>query len=302
MESSGKNLFPFGAATLSEVTSIIRSQCVDEEVGNLDSIITDWRRASKEFQKLVKEERGAPESIVVGDTDPSLHPELERISSDPLFRKTFSQLPFEFKMVEVGKLVAPQRLVNLDYVENLKRSLPNGPKLFDLVSFCLKPTQTPPAPKVMQSAQNAFAFSSPSQDFRFLGGYPKKVEQGDIEASTGGGLPVIAITLLLGYGTSTCNAFKVGSRMVLNNGFHRIYTLESVGIKNAPMLVQIVNNPDLEFPQQVAGLPKDYLVENPRPVLMKDFVDERLVRTIRVKPRIMNVQVAWNSQQSFVPI
>jgi hypothetical protein len=298
----GTSLFPYGVATLAEVTGMIRSQCTDEEVGNLDTIVTEWREASRRFQELVQRESGLPETIAITEVDDSTQSELREIASDTLFRKSFSLLPFEFKMVEIGKLVAPQRLVNLDYVGQLKSALPKDPSHLELVKFCLKQSQAPPVPKMMQLAQNAFAFSSPSQDFRFLGGYPKPLDRGDVEASTGGGLPVAAITLLLGYGASTCNAFRVGSRLVLNNGFHRMFALESMGVKNAPILVQRVENPDLEFPAQVAGLPKDYLLENPRPVLMRDFVDTALIRTIHVKPRMMNIQIAWNSQQSFVPI
>jgi len=159
-----------------------------------------------------------------------------------------------------------------------------------------------PRPKELQIAQNAYAYSSPSSDFRFLGGYPKLLTEEDIKSSLGGGLPVAAIILLLGYGSSTCNVFSVGRREILNNGFHRMYTLLEMGVEFAPLVVQKIINPDLELPPQVAGLPKEYLVGHPRPVLMKDFFDRKLVRIIHKKPRIKNVQIGWNSQQSFVPV
>jgi hypothetical protein len=210
--------------------------------------------------------------------------------------------PLEFRLVELEKLVAAQRYVNLDYVEQLTASLPPKPGMEDLIRFCLSPQRPQPLPKSMQMAPNAMSYSSPSADFRFLGGFPKALSEGDVKAAIGGGVPVAAIVLLVGYGSSTCNAFSVDNRIILNNGFHRVYTLLDMGVKLAPLVIQKITNPGLELPPQIAGLPSDYLVDHARPVLMKDFFDTELVRVIHKKPRIKSVQVAWNSGQSFVPI
>lgn len=72
--------------------------------------------------------------------------------------------------------------------------------------------------------------------------------------------------------------------MVLNNGFHRMYTLGDMGVKYAPVVAQKIANPELEPLPTVGRLPKEYLIENPRPVLMKDFFDKELVRTIHRSP------------------
>jgi len=90
--------------------------------------------------------------------------------------------------------------------------------------------------------------------------------------------------------------------MVLNNGFHRMYTLGDMGVKYASVVVQKIANPELEPPPTVAGFLKEYLIGNPRPVLMKDFFDKELVRIIHRKSRMPSVQVAWSAQQSVVPI
>jgi hypothetical protein len=295
-------LFPYGAATLAEVVNIVRSQCIEEEIGNLNMITSDWRQSSNHFQALIKNEPGLAETIGVQNIEESYLERLAEIASDLLFKQSFSLLPTEFKLVEIGKLVAPQRLVNLGYVERLRKLIPRVPGMKDLIDFCLQPKQTPPPPKSLQLAQNLFSFSSPSQDFRFLGGYQKILEEDDVKASTGGGLPVSALVLLLGYGSPTSNVYSIGNRMILNNGFHRMFALEDMGIEYAPVLVQKVGNSDLEFPEVVAGLPKDYLIEHQRPVLLKDFIDPKLVRTLRTKPRMMNVQIGWNFQQTFVPV
>jgi len=61
-------------------------------------------------------------------------------------------------------------------------------------------------------------------------------------------------------------------------------TLGDMGVKYASVVVQKIANPKLEPPPTVAGFPKEYLIENPRPVLMKDFFDEELVRIIHRNP------------------
>src|SRR5438309_1607221 len=124
---AGTTLFPYGAATLAEVMNVIRTQCTEQEVANLEKTIAEWREASKHFQNLIKSEAGEAETIGIKDTDASVQTKLEKIASDPLFKQAFSMLPTEFRLVEIGKIVAPQRLVNLDYVRQLRSSLPKDP-------------------------------------------------------------------------------------------------------------------------------------------------------------------------------
>lgn len=297
-----KTAFPFGVSTLAEVTNIIRTQCTDEEAANLEALGDEWREAAKYFLEVLNKELGIADTIDVKEIDQSCGERLVSISSDILFKQSFSMIPIEFKLVEIGKVVAPQRLVNLEYVEELKTTLTSAPSVEELIEFCLQPKQVPPEPKRMQIAPNVFTYSSSSVDFRFLGGYPKQLTEEDVKASTGGGLPMAAIVLLVGYGSPTCNVFLVGKRMILNNGFHRMYCLADMGVKYAPLVVQKVANPDLELQPVIAGLPKDYLIGHPRPVLVKDFLDKNLIKIIHTKPRMTNVQIGWNFQQSAVPI
>ena len=97
------------------------------------------------------------------------------------------------------------------------------------------------------------------------------------------------------------NVFRWGNRVVLNNGFHRVYTLRRIGVTEVPVIVQHVGNPQLEFPPQVAGLPKEYLLGAPRPVVMKDFFENGFTITLRVRERLKLVTVAIGGSQHEVP-
>jgi len=143
-------------------------------------------------------------------------------------------------------------------------------------------------------------FSSRSLDLRFLGGFPKPISEDDIRVAHMGGQPAQVISLLVGFGAAPINAWQVGKRLVLANGFHRIVALRSAGISNAPMVVRQVTNPDIEFPENYLGLSRSYLL-GPRPVLVGDFFDEDLTIEVRLKPRRKVVKVAWGPEDSVVP-
>lgn len=67
------------------------------------------------------------------------------------------------------------------------------------------------------------------------------------------------------------------------------------------MVVRHVANPDIEFPEQFLNLPKSYLLQGQRPVLIKDFFDSELTLEILLKPRRRSIQVQWGAIPGIVP-
>src|SRR2546425_13264169 len=108
------------------------------------------------------------------------------IAEDPLFQASSSTVPVSFAIVAIDRLVAPQREVNLDYVDVLRGRL-GGTDITNLVEFCLAPRAAPPEIRVLQNARNQVTFTSHSLDLRFLGGYPKPLEEGDVRVAHHGG-------------------------------------------------------------------------------------------------------------------
>jgi hypothetical protein len=293
----------YGVCTQPEVISFLRSQCILKDEAELKAILADWRTSASAFASATSTLNfgDLPETIEVKDFPAREVKLLEKVVEDPLFQKSFSMLPQSFKIVEIDKIVAGQRYVNLDYVENLAATIPKNPDLEFLVRFCLLKKSDAPAPAELALAPNAYGFRSESTDFRFLGGYPKPLGPDDIAAAVGGGEPVAAIVLLVGYGSPQVNLFQVGNRMILNNGFHRLFALRSKGILHAPVVVQQITNVDLELPPLIAGLPSQYQVRAPRPSMMKDFLNPEFVREVRMKSRDKNVQIQWNANQVDIP-
>jgi hypothetical protein len=260
-----------------------------------------WDGLQKHVRTLIKREAGQADTIQVKPIPDMYHSYIEAFASDPLFQKTFSHLPISFNLVEIDKLVAPQRTVNLNYVSRLLDSYPKSPKINDLLNICVSPNRKLDPIQHLEVAPNTHVFSSPNSDIRFLGAFVKKLSSEDLDYAVLGGLPAAAVIAFVGYGGAPINVLKADSRVVLNNGFHRVYALRSAGITEIPVVVQHVKNVQLEFPQAVAGLPKDYLLNVPRPVLVKDFFEKDFAITIRVRERIKMVTVGINLGQHEVP-
>ena len=49
--------------------------------------------------------------------------------------------------------------------------------------------------------------------------------------------------------------YRVGRRLILANGFHRLYALRALGVTHAPVLVLQVTHPQLELPPAIAETP-----------------------------------------------
>lgn len=292
--------FLLGAMQQAQVAMTVRHLGTPDDVARLPQIIEAWRRASARMQELLRDEAGVAELTTVEDPPRELAPRLEQIGEDPLFRATFSDMPTTFKVIDIDNLVAPQRDVNLDYVGGLRARLP-GRAVADLVDFCVGPRRETPEIKVLQTAQNQMTFSSPSLNLIFLGGFPKPLTEDDVRVAHMGGQPVEAVTLLIGFGAAPINAWFVGHRLVLANGFHRIVALRSEGITRIPIVLRQVTNPEIEFPEQFLGLSRSYLLQTQRPVMLKDFFDERLTLELKLKTRRKTLKVTWIPEEGTVP-
>ena len=290
-----------GALQRINLISTVRLWCISAELQRLDAITQAWAAASARMTQLAQTEAGEPDTVVMSDLPAEAHARLAEISSDRLFRASFSALPTSFKFVEIDKLVAPQRDVNLDYVNELRARIPGG-DADKLLEFCVGPRSTPPEWKILQTAQNQLIVTSKSLDLRCLGGFRKPLSEEDIAVAHGGGQPVEVVTLLIGYGAAPINVFQVGSRLVLGNGFHRVVAMRAEGIAKIPVVVQHVAQPEIEFPDQYLGLTRAYLVEDPRPVMIKDFFDDALTIELRLAPRRKTVKISWVTEDSVIPV
>lgn len=289
-EESLPYLYLYAAMSQSHVANTVRTYCIPEEVRNLPNTITAWQQARTALEQITAREAGIVNNAQTYDI--AQNQKLNDLQNDALFQKTFSATPIAFRMVDIDTLITTQRQVYLDYVDEIENRIPDSPSINDLIDICLPIRPTPPEPKVTQIGTGAWIFSSPSPDFRYVGGYLKEqITEDDLRLTNVSGFPVKAITLFVGYGGSPINVYQANNRLVLNNGFHRVYALRRKGITRIPAVIQQVANPELEFPKEILGLTRDYLLNDPRPILVKDFFTNGLTREFRRKKMITTVQV-----------
>jgi len=187
-------------------------------------------------------------------------------------------------------------------VDRLVARYPKNPSLDELLNICVAPTREMEPIQHLEVAPNTHVFSSPNSDIRFLGAFVKELTSEDSAHAIFGGLPAAAvIKAFIGYGGAPINVLLSGGRAVLNNGFRRVYALRYMGVAQIPVVIQHVSNPQLEFPPQVAGLPKEYLLGVSRPVVMKDFFEDGFAITLKVRDRLKMVTLGIALNQYDVP-
>jgi hypothetical protein len=68
-----------------------------------------------------------------------------------------------------------------------------------------------------------------------------------------------------------------------------------------PIVLHHLTNPEIQFPEQFLGMPRGYLWQYPRPVIIRDFFDQALTTEVLLKPRRKTLRIAWGAEDSVVP-
>ena len=281
------------------VSNLVKTQCVKEEQHREAQILERWQAASIAFNNKTPR---TFETISVQQIASEYSETLASIRQDKRFRNTFGQLPTQFLTVEIDNLIACQTAVALDYVEKLVDQFPKELTFESLIDICLSLDKTVPEVSEMRVGENAIIYSSENTDFRFLGAIQKPLEHVDLNSSSTGGIPTSGLLLLFGYGGSPVNVLKVGSRVFLNNGFHRVYALRRAGVTHIPVVVQNVSNAALEFPPIYQNLPKEYVLQADRLPTMRDYFDDSMTIELKMKARRRANKVVWMAEPIDVPL
>jgi len=292
----------YAFAVQPEVANYIRTQETGEDRERVSEIMQAWTQLRPRVQALIATEAGLADSIELTPVPDDLTAIVEGYAKDPIFARQF-QLQTVVAFAEIDKLVAYQRQVNLDYVQRLSNRIGSNPSPEDLLRVCISPQREMEPIQHLELGLAAHSFSSPNSDIRFLGAFLKHdLTPEDLGFAQHGGVPAAAIIAFVGYGTPMVNGFKVGNRVILNNGFHRVVALRRLGVDRIPIVLQLVANPQLELGSELGGLSQDYLTQHPRPALVKDFFEDGFTVTLRVRERIKLVNLGVQVGQQEVPV
>ncbi len=248
-------------------------QCSKPDQERLDGILASWSKAVDKRAVILKNEAGLADQISVSDLPGSFAEKLDFLQNQAVFKNSFRNQTVEFKLIEIDKLVTHTVFVYQDYVDKLLAKLSPKPGLGELLDFCLPLTKEPEASSRLRLDQFNYVYSSESPDFRLIDVIAKPANELDL-SGIAEGVPVRAIIILMGFGFPMVKAVRVGKRLVLDNGFHRLYALRCLGVTHVPA---VVTNDAANVSKY---LPLDFIANSSRPPLFKDFFDPDLTTEV----------------------
>lgn len=264
-------------------------------------LAAEWQTASARFKEMQQTEAGWADEPPVGNLPKAIEPLVRQVAADPIFKRSFSAVPGAVGMVELDRLVASQKSVNLTHVERLKEQLGPAPDLEAVFRTCLPFDHPTPPIRAGRVASNSFVFSSDSNDLRFLESVLVNPEQLSGHQFSGPLAGVFGVAV--GYGSNFLNAITCDRRLVLNNGFHRAYTLRALGVTHVPCVVQrLSGRSELEQVGRAAiRRDADIFFDQARPPVMKDFFDPALCRKVMRPRKTRQVRVTFTVEELDVP-
>jgi hypothetical protein len=297
-----EHVFLIGRPPIGEFLGFIQAQTVEGQSAERSALMDQWRAANDHIRQLESKEAGWADGAPIQPLTGDLEPLRDEVLNDPVTRASFGMVPIEIGVVELDRLVVFQKQINVEYVRELGALLGASPSQEDVFRFCL-PFDRRYDPGVQSSrlAQNAWAFVSPSRDFRQLESV--LLDPTQVPGLVVAGAPVAIVAQVVGYGPNYLSIVQAEDRLVLFNGSHRAYALREAGHTHVPCLIQRVSRRDeLELlgSDEVTQQADRYL-SAPRPPVLRDYFDPQLRMTVHVPRSVMQVQVAVNAQAVVVP-
>jgi hypothetical protein len=296
---TGENLYLIGRPTLKQFLRFVKDHAVHPSSSS--DLVEEWQAANKVVRELEKEEADLADNPTVQPLDPGNELLIEFLKV-PLVRHSFNTVPTEVAYVELDDLVVYQHHIDLTFVEQLKRKVGPSPSEEQIFRVCLPCEPSQPPVKWARTHRDTFVFMSPSDDMRFLGAMQLEAE--NIKDYPPPGSLAGVIGLAVGFGSNFLNAIYAEKRLILNNGSHRAYALRDMGITHVPCIVQHISSRDelsVLACTAVTDAPNFYL-QDPRPMMLKDYFDPRLHKVMPVHRRLRQVTVKFDVDVAFIPV
>ena len=293
-----EDLYLIGRPTLKQFLRFVKDNAIHPPSSG--DLVEEWQAANRVVRALEKEEAGLADNPSIQPVNPGDQRLLEFLK-EPLVKHSFNTVPTEVAYVELDRMVVYQHHIDLSFVQELKKRLGPSPSEEDVFRVCLPCRPSLPPVKWTRARGGTFVFMSPSDDMRFLGAMQLRPEHITDYPPPGNLAGVIG--LAVGFGSNFLNAVYAEKRLILNNGSHRAYALRDLGITRVPCIVQHISSRDelsVLACTAVTDAPNFYL-QDPRPMMLKDYFDPRLRRITAVHRRLRQVTVKFDVDVAFAP-
>lgn len=292
-DPNGELLWLLGQPHLEDFLSFVKRKAIGGEAESPGRLADEWRAANDLFHELQTTEAGVADENDCRPLGAASEPLAEALRADRYFRASFDTLPATIEMVELDTLIVSQTHVATGYSARHGGSLGSSPTAEALFRFCLPTERDNPPVRVQRLASDRYLFSSPSTDLREH--EPLLLTRDQIAGLDAHGPVAGAIALMVGFGSNFLTAIRSDKRLLLHNGYHRAYTLRSLGITHAPCIVETVTRTSelrLTASETVADDPSFYFLSK-RPPLLRDFFNPALVKRLAVRPSETTVEVEF---------
>ena len=282
-QTADEALCLLGMTRLADFIAFVRKRAIGGGHMDRGALAEQWRNAAAVFKELQISEAGAADKPDIKPLPPLLQDHVEKLVKLAHFQQTFSSVPVSFGMVELDKLIVYQQHIMRGSIDKMTRTLVPPLSDADLAGVCLPLTPSDSDFRLALEGDGRFIFVSDTHDARFLGA--QLVKPSDIAGFAVSGHPQAVVALSVGFTTNVLNVVRFGSRIVLNNGYHRAFALRQLGVTHAPCLIQVCGHWE---DVGLAGSSEMYengpvYFSSARPPLLRDYANPALVQTFPTK-------------------
>jgi hypothetical protein len=290
-EAHEELIWLLGQPHLSDYLNFVHDKVVGGEAMDPRMLADEWRAANDHFHALEVSEAGIADSAECLPLPKAMRPLAKALEAYPYYRDTYDTLPTEIRLVELSKLIASQSSVCPGFSGELRATLGAEPTPESLFRFCLPTDRPQPAVKARKVGSNRWLFTSESTDFRLHRAQLLDPSQVARLATFGPASHILALPV--GFGSNFLSVVKSDNRLLLQNGYHRAYTLLAAGITHAPAVVQTVTRKDelavAANEEVVSNAPFYFLAA--RPPLLRDYLDPRTAKRLRAHRMQTSVEI-----------
>ena len=262
-----------------------------------------WRDAAQVYDALILSEPYPDEPPAVFPLPPQIAAHCEKLLARPHLQREFDLVPVALGMVPIAHLISPQQRINLQTVPLPKppANLRQQQAISDqaLAEMCFPLDAPPHRIEVLQEGEGSVTFVADNHDIRFLRAW---LSPGDAAGYAGKGHLQQLLSLPVGFSANVLNVIRFQNRLVLNNGYHRVYALLRRGVTHVPAIIQVCRHWEdvgLVGSSEVFDNGSVYF-ESERPPLLRDFFDSRLTRSFVVRSSRKYVRLRYQVETGYL--
>lgn len=219
------------------------------------------------------------EDIAAG-TDVDAH--VAQIRNNPLFPLTYRQSP-EFKLVELGKLIAMSHWVDTDISEAVHGSgVDVASEAQRILGTCLPLEIISPVRTVWQQMSKGVLVHTLDNTFDVQGMF--------VDCVNG------QVRFLVSPGANLMLVREYEGRYILANGYHRAWLLRSRGVTMVPVVIQ---KPPTRQEAVPPGMIAPDIILGPHPPLVDDFLSDEMSLSVTVRSMVRTLKIT--AEVSVVP-